>query len=467
MPLKKTSGLGEGGTRFDESRRMMISPRPRAHTIYGEACLFIILITYFAGGVDIFWKKSLVPVDFTDTSGDVTTQIFLFLTFANAIYVAARLRISVAVLWRSALPALPLLIWAVVSIIWSQHPDLTIRRSLRLLIEFSTLLLFVLSVSDPRRLLRILFVACATVTALDVLAAVVIPQSYTPIGFAGVHGHKNAAGAFYCFAIGIFAIGSVDRHVCGFKLGARAALLAAIVVLFLSHSKTPVGVLVLSALAVAVINWIAHAVHRSRRMGFAILTIFMSVVIGVSLLTTADGLLDQAFGNTSLTGRDRIWDFVLVQVARSPVVGLGYGALWQSGAWINAWLQNSGLEWTMNEAHNGYLDILAQLGVAGLVLLCGFLAITGWRILRYKFSDEANGLATFSNYAIFMFVGTLFYNITESDLLRPGHLFWCQLILVSSMVGWQLVDRNGSFPARPGGGPSRIINASRLRLRAQ
>jgi exopolysaccharide production protein ExoQ len=467
MALKKTFDLGEGGNRLGSRRRLMVSSPPRAHSLYGEICLFVILTTYFAGGIDIFWRQSLVAVDFTDTSGDVATQVFLFLAFTNAIYVAARQRIGITQLWRSALPVLPLLMWAAVSVIWSLHPDITIRRSVRLWIEFSVLLLLVLSISDPRRLLRVLFLACGTVTVLDMIAALAIPQSYTPIGFAGVHGHKNSAGVFCFFAIGIFAIGATDRQVSGNKLVARVALLAAFAILFLSQSKTPVGVLLISVLGVGIVHWIAHVVHRNHRIFFALLAILAFVVLGFALLAVANGLLDQAFGDSSLTGRDRIWRFVLTQFARNPAFGLGYGALWQSGDWINAWLQNSDLAWTMNQAHNGYLDVLAQLGVVGLVLLCAFMAVTFSRTLRYKFDDGSHGLATFSSYAVFVCVGTIFYNITESDLLRAGHLFWVQLIIVSSMVGQQLLGRTDTFPAQPRGKPWRINNAARLRMRAQ
>jgi O-antigen ligase len=140
------------------------------------------------------------------------------------------------------------------------------------------------------------------------------------------------------------------------------------------------------------------------------------------------------FSDPSLTGRTPIWNFTVSQFNRSPILGLGFGALWQSGAWINPWLENSGLLWTMNEAHNGYLDIAAQLGIVGALLSCAFFVGATWRIVGYVLRSRQFNMASLEAYAVFVLFGTIIMNATESMLFRPGYILWTQLVLVLGLI---------------------------------
>ena len=41
--------------------------------------------------------------------------------------------------------------------------------------------------------------------------------------------------------------------------------------------------------------------------------------------------IDYIFHDATLTGRDRVWDYALYRFSQSPLVGHGYGALWDTG----------------------------------------------------------------------------------------------------------------------------------------
>ena len=64
-----------------------------------------------------------------------------------------------------------------------------------------------------------------------------------------------------------------------------------------------------------------------------------------------------------------------VRWQQDPYLGQGFGALWQVGVQMGDQLEAGQLNWIMNEAHNGCLDVLAQTGIIGLFLLIIFLIV--------------------------------------------------------------------------------------------
>jgi O-antigen ligase len=82
----------------------------------------------------------------------------------------------------------------------------------------------------------------------------------------------------------------------------------------------------------------------------------------------------------------------------------------------------------MNEAHNGYLHVLAQTGIIGLLLLIIFLRVT-LRAALFARTDKRVAFDAWKWYVIYVMLGILLHNITESTLLRAGTAGW-QLFVV-------------------------------------
>jgi O-antigen ligase len=68
----------------------------------------------------------------------------------------------------------------------------------------------------------------------------------------------------------------------------------------------------------------------------------------------------------------------------------------------------------MNEAHNGYLDVLAQTGIVGL-LVFGFFVVSGFLILLFTRQEEPS---VWKWFAMYLTLGMLLYNITETTFFR-------------------------------------------------
>ena len=70
-----------------------------------------------------------------DLSGNTVWQVIEFLAFANCIIIAAFLGIKRSVFLFCIFPFVGMLIWIMLSAAWSEFPDLTMRRGVRVIIE--------------------------------------------------------------------------------------------------------------------------------------------------------------------------------------------------------------------------------------------------------------------------------------------------------------------------------------------
>lgn len=99
-------------------------------------------------------------------------------------------------------------------------------------------------------------------------------------------------------------------------------------------------------------------------------------------------LLEALGKDPSLTGRTDIWDSLMRKVADRPWTGYGYGAFWgRIGESVPAdWVRKE-TGWLVPSAHNGWIDLLVQLGWPGTILVGGLMATTALVALLRSFGS--------------------------------------------------------------------------------
>jgi exopolysaccharide production protein ExoQ len=144
----------------------------------------------------------------------------------------------------------------------------------------------------------------------------------------------------------------------------------------------------------------------------SIILIFTLSALFLLVVFLAPEFLAAAAGSTgrdlTFTGRTHLWEDILREVADHWVIGSGF-----QGFWV---LDNPELLalydiyiWLPNQAHNGYLDILNEVGIIGLVLffLVIFNYFRGLRKLQMP------------HYWKWFVVAALILNLQESTFIRP------------------------------------------------
>jgi exopolysaccharide production protein ExoQ len=102
-----------------------------------------------------------------------------------------------------------------------------------------------------------------------------------------------------------------------------------------------------------------------------VIVVWLGVTVAVTaamVMWLAPELLFKALGkDPTLTGRTDIWAALLRQSAKHPLTGYGYAVFWTLESHPAQWIRKE-TGWLVPTAHNGWLDILAQLGWIGVGL---------------------------------------------------------------------------------------------------
>jgi O-antigen ligase len=183
-----------------------------------------------------------------------------------------------------------------------------------------------------------------------------------------------------------------------------------------------------------------------KKVGSALLSLAAIVVLGFVLLSVVaplrayvDSYAEEGQADT-LTGRTDLWVAAIPVVRQSPILGHGYMA----SRFVK--LQVEGVRWEASHLHNGFLEVLYNNGIVGLLFVLYMHAIIIKNLLRVirqpgaprELYEIAVGfLAIYANLLI-----NSFFNATIGG--RPGTLFmiFLALFVLGESLRKQLTQRS-------------------------
>jgi O-antigen ligase len=303
---------------------------------------------------------------------------------------------------------------------WSEHPSFVFRRAgVFMLVSFS-LCILIDYLHRADLLLPTLSNTLLLVLVIDVLSMVFLYSlSIDHEGrWKGIHIHKNVAG-------GIMAIMAIYFAWMGF-LGQRRFWIASVIAaifLLMTASKTSFA-LFFGSLGLMAVVVVVRSLRAMGGLRAAMLVSFIAVMLTVILdiPSTINYLLAQFYGDITLTGRVFIWDYVLSKHALHPWLGYGYGSFWGMGPETLSISEDIPQVREFGQAHNGYLDILIQLGWVGSalfsMLLIGILVMGLKRAVYVR--EDWHRAALYLNLVFFL----MLHNLLESTFLSALSVEW-------------------------------------------
>ncbi len=364
------------------------------------------------------------------TMGGIGSQLV-----ANAAILLMLLRRPRLVLERlSVTPWVALLaVWAVASTAWSIDPWLTLRRSLPFALAGVFGVYFASRFTPARQLaiLRATMLVVAVATVAVVLLAPSIGLDPSPghaLDWRGIFTQKNACGRIMVLATAAVLFSERISP-------AQAAMLPLFgLVLAMSGSR---GAWLVEAVMLLV--WLAVAAGRgSGARGRTVLAVAAPLAAGAIawggyvLFPWIARLVGR---DPTLTGRTAIWAQVRQFIARRPLFGYGYDAFWR-GMHGPSFQVDAAVHFIVEHAHNGFLEILLELGTVGLALFA-LSWITGWmRLWPLWRSGDVGRIA----FPLAMLVLIVLYDLDENTLLIYNGLFWVLYVAALTNLGLAVRD---------------------------
>ena len=359
-----------------------------------------------------------------------------------------------------------LLAFMLVSTFWSEITAIALKRWAREWVAI-VMVLLMMSEANPRQALASLLRRCAYVL---LPFSVVLIRYYPALGrqysrwsgvqmWTGVTGQKNELGRL-CMISVFFLLFALYQHWRGHPLvGARylrwgdiSVILIGLYLLIGSRSATSLATLILGVATFFGLRWFKMLRSSVGQIGLQALVVFLIAFgtavpfLGGSNVAAFSGALGR---DETLTGRTEVWAEVMPARDRQPLLGYGFGSFW-----TDARRQL----YDIPTSHNGYLDILLEVGEVGLVFYTAWL-LSCTRQLHRALAWEYD----WAGFSICLLLMSLIYNTTESALNSTTDYITAVVILGCMLVPAGL----GSMSAPNGTSASeseRAISAARRRL---
>jgi exopolysaccharide production protein ExoQ len=370
-----------------------------------------------------------------------------------------------------------LLLLAAASITWSIAPSYTILRSIRFLTVVLACVSFALFGWKPWRLQSFLRSYLALVCVISIVFALYYPEGGihhigTPEmlnSWKGVTMGKNILGSLAGVCVIVWLHGWMTRQVG--LIFAAFGIASGVVCMVGSRSQTSIMAAVFAVLFMLLLMRTPGTLRRSTpylvgAFATVILIYALAVLRLVPGLEGVLGPIQMVTGkDLSFSGRTNIWYVLTQHIHLSPLLGSGYGAYWvgEDATWSPSHLMLQLLYFYPTEGHNGYLDVINDLGAVGGFLLLGYFVRylrDGLRVMRI---DRAQGAL----YLTLLFRGFL-ADMSESHWMNALSIDFLIMTLATAAMARTLLqahlDRSAQVAAAARGARLRAATGVLARL---
>ena len=309
------------------------------------------------------------------------------------------------------------LLWATLSITWADYSFVAFKR----LFQFYTAIIVCLSflvhsesideVLPTLKILLSIFMIVSLISIFTVSGA--ISRHYKE--WQGLATSKNGLGQASLISIILWIyVLSKDKSIKA-KMFSFFMLMVSLFLLIGAHSITSI-----SALLFLILLWLLFAVDKifkplGIRRTITILSLIFAGSLTVLAFLFAREIIASIFAlagkNLTLTGRTDLWADIMVEVKKHLLIGCGYKGFWITDSPKILKVYETYI-WLPRSSHNGYIDILNEIGLIGLFSF--FAIIINYFVALGKYKEKT--------FWMWFIVLALIENFTESVLFSAGGL---------------------------------------------
>ena len=276
------------------------------------------------------------------------------------------------------------LVWAALSIVWSQYQWATLG-GLSALAAYTVLGVYVALVRDTIQVIRcfgdVLRFVLIVSLALEVLSGLLIDS---PIPFLSIEGHLAQGGPVSGLLgnrneLGLLCVIGAVTFVIEWRTASIirglgiASISLATITLLLTRSPIAWGTALVAVAVLAMLFRLRRAAPRHRRfLQFAALG--LAIVSAIVAWTLRSPIVENLNGSGELNYRLRLWQELWALLKTHSVEGWGWIGQWNDSVAPYASF-GLGTGRPSDSAVNAYLDVWFQLGFVGLAIFLGMLGL--------------------------------------------------------------------------------------------
>ena len=430
------------------------------------------MLLYAIVGIPEFNRDAVLGSDYVNPLNRI---VWLGLLVLAAPIGLARWR-SVLALLGASWPLLLLYSYFYATTFWALDPDASTRRFMFTVVQLLLAVVLLCGLRKSSTLHLLIAAVCILAAVEDLLAWVLWPgYAMTEDGLAGLQLQKNQTGLLMMYgclsaASGFFLVrGRLPRLAIAGSIALMGLLLVA------TRSTTSQSIVLLAPVVMPFILGISRLPVR------LIWAVVLSIPAGLMALffgyVAWAGIVNYdawlPLRGVTFTSRLDLWVFTLEEIAKRPWFGSGYSSFWAINTAVQPSLKSDmwfGTYTIINEAHQGYLDLIATTGLVGLAgglaVVFRTLGIACRAIVRAEPADVAarTGRLAFPTAAFHMamLVGLLVHNFTESNLFSNNSVLAVAFVLTAlDLEKWRLATWQPAPVPFPNPRPYRPLGSRR------
>jgi len=372
---------------------------------------FILYLFFTFFGTALPFREKVSEISDIATSNIVNQIVFTILFLFSVAALLPQIKTAAAILFREKIFTF-FLIWALLSIIWSDYSFVSFKRWFQYFTGFTVGLSVMVHTDFSETLLKRIKYLFYLYVLVSFATIFTIPGATDSYGiWRGIAPSKNHLGqAALISTLVIFYSVWIEK---GFKRIVPAVMLImAAGLLAGSQSMTSITTLIVLFFLGTIFYFDNY--FRSLNIG-RFVSIILIVLVSALFLTVvfyAPDLLESAASSAgrdlTFTGRTELWSDILRETENHWLMGAGF-----QGFWV---VENPHLlalydiyVWLPNQAHNGYVDIVNELGVIGLFLFILILINYFRQSVKLKLP----------HYWKWFVIAAVIINFQETTFIRP------------------------------------------------
>jgi len=396
--------------------------------------VFITAVLLYATGAFSTLLKGTSDLPLGAPTGSLVTNTIWTVIYVVTSYLVYSRCVGVRLALRNCFLFISLLVVAVGSVFWSEAAQLTTMRGVALIGSVIVGMYFGLRfpLSQQLRLLALMF---GIASSLSIIFSLFLPDYGIGVGayegfWQGIYSHKNILGHNMAMAFTVFMVLGASRPAYRWIKILFAGIALGLVIL--ANSVTSIFVCMTIVCVLLLFRFFRQKIHR-RQSYFLALSV---VVVGAVAFCISNfyEIMDLVGRDANMTGRFQIWYLVWTAIASHPLLGYGYGAFWRGLDGPSADVLGALGSQAVFHAHNGFLDIWADIGLLGLgVFLSGYVSYfrRAWLLFINTMEPELI-------WPVLLMTFLLLSDLTEATFLRINTAWILYASSVFSLGIWSV-----------------------------